>query len=94
VFVGGLATAELRNTIITASRDGEAIHCVTESAVHLSCCDLYGNEGGDWVGCIAGLYGTEGNISAGPFFCDPENGDFGLADYSPCAPDQSRASAV
>jgi len=89
VFVGGLATAELRNTIITASRDGEAIHCVTESAVHLSCCDLYGNEGGDWVGCIAGLYGTEGNISAGPFFCDPENGDFGLADYSPCAPDQS-----
>jgi hypothetical protein len=83
------AHAILENTIIAASNDAEAIYCSAGSTVDLRCCDLYGNDGGDWVGCIAGLYGVEGNISAGPFFCDPGNGDFGLADFSPCAPDQS-----
>ena len=51
----------------------------------LSCCDLFGNQGGDWVGPIGGQYGTNGNISADPLFCDPGGHDFGLQDGSPCA---------
>jgi predicted outer membrane repeat protein len=59
--------------------------------LYLQCCDLFGNEGGDWVGCIAGLLGTAGNISADPLFCDPQGGDFTLNAASPCAPENSPA---
>ena len=51
----------------------------------LTCCDLYGNEGGDWTGVIAGQYGVNGNISDDPLFCDLMGGDFYLCETSPCA---------
>jgi hypothetical protein len=47
----------------------------------LTCCDVYGNEGGDWVGCIADQYGIDGNISEDPFFCE---GSLYLSSDSPC----------
>ncbi len=50
----------------------------------LACCDVFGNEGGDWVGCIADQNGLNGNFSLDPFFCDADNGDFHLWNYSPC----------
>lgn len=54
----------------------------------LSCCDLYGNYGGDWVGCIADQLGVDGNICADPLLCNPAYGDYRLYDVSPCAPAQ------
>jgi len=74
----------LQNCIVAASTAGPAIH--VGGIVELSCCDLWGNPGGDWVGGIAGQYGVNGNISEDPQFCDPVSGDFGLAESSPCAP--------
>jgi hypothetical protein len=50
---------------------------------------VYGNAGGDWVGCIADQYGVNGNFSADPLFCDPTHDDFTLAATSPCAPENS-----
>ncbi len=50
----------------------------------LSCCDFYGNLGGDWVGVIAGQCGLNGNISADPLFCHPGEGDYRLDSTSPC----------
>jgi len=50
----------------------------------LSCCDIYGNDAGDWVGDGAGQYGIDGNFSACPSFCAA--GDYHLCDESPCAP--------
>jgi hypothetical protein len=47
---------------------------------------VYGNAGGDWVGCIEDQYGINGNISEDPLFCDPETGDFRLQEGSPCGP--------
>jgi hypothetical protein len=52
----------------------------------LTCCDLYGNAGGDWMQDIADQYGIRGNIRADPLFCDPLFGDFTLHEDSPCAP--------
>jgi hypothetical protein len=52
----------------------------------LECCDIFGNENGDWVGCIEDQFGINGNISEDPLFCDPENGDLTLQEDSPCAP--------
>lgn len=60
--------------------------CGSEGPVSLTCCDIFGNEGGDWVGNIAEQYGQAGNISLDPLFCDPGEADFRIAAESPCAP--------
>lgn len=54
--------------------------------IQFTCCDVWGNAGGDWVGPIAGQYGIDGNIREDPRFCVPEDGDFRLLEDSPCAP--------
>jgi len=86
--IGTWATASptVESTIIAASPEGSAVHCESGSGASLSCCDVHGNEGGDWVGHIADQYGLSGNFSEDPLFCDPENGDLSLANGSPCAP--------
>jgi len=83
---GNAPLLTLEHTIIASSTAGEAMDCGDIGSATLTCCDLYGNEGGDWIGCIAGQYGISGNISEDPMFCDPENGDFHLDCNSPCAP--------
>jgi hypothetical protein len=59
---------------------------IAASAVDISCSDLFGNEGGDWIGELAFELGVNGNICADPIFCDAENGDLSIRDDSPCAP--------
>jgi predicted outer membrane repeat protein len=73
----------VQNSIIAFGSGGEAIDGWSPM---LTCCDIYGNEGGDWVGAIADQYGINGNISLDPLFCAPGNGDFTLHQDSPCAP--------
>ncbi|MFC1572868.1 FlgD immunoglobulin-like domain containing protein, partial [Candidatus Eisenbacteria bacterium] len=51
----------------------------------MSCCNLYGNAMGDWVGCVYGQDGENGNVSENPLFCNPGDGDFTLTTDSPCA---------
>lgn len=70
------------NTIVAYNAGGAAFG--GGPGVDFSCCDVYGNEGGDWVGPLAGLYGVNGNICADPLFCDPDGHDFMLQDDSPC----------
>jgi hypothetical protein len=86
ISVNGTCTIE--NTIIAASRSGAAVQCASGSSATLTCSDVYGNAGGDWVGCIAGQNGVNGNISADPLFCDPDAGDYHIFNTSPCAPGQ------
>lgn len=52
----------------------------------ISCSDIYGNEGGDWVGILAPWLGVAGNISVYPQFCGPTNIDapYSLREGSPC----------
>ncbi len=52
----------------------------------LSCCDIYGNAGGDWTAAIADQLGANGNFSADPLFCDAIGGDYHLNGNSPCLP--------
>ncbi|MCK4414807.1 MAG: C10 family peptidase [Candidatus Eisenbacteria sp.] len=79
------ATANLDNTIIAFSPGGAAVTCGVGSSVTLGCCDLFGNVGGDWTGCIAAQAGIDGNLEADPAFCAPAAGDFTLMNTSPCA---------
>jgi len=82
------ATFDISNTII-AFNTGPAVVCLTESLVTIQCSDVYGNTGGDYVDCIAGQEGVQGNISADPWFCGPGGEDYTLAYQSPCAPESN-----
>lgn len=64
-----------------------------EAALALSCSDVFGNAGGDYVG-IADHTGLNGNISLAPQFCNPEDGDFRVTGTSPCLPSQNDCAAL
>jgi predicted outer membrane repeat protein len=83
----GQVTAD--RAIVAFGATGEAVRCEGTTTATLSCCDLFGNDGGDWVGTIGGQYGSNGNISADPLFCNAGSGDFTLHANSPCAPDSN-----
>ncbi len=93
VFCSRFSHPDLTNCLITDSTNGEAVYCA-EGSGHvaepvLTCCDLYGNAGGDWEHYwISGQYGVNGNISEDPLYCAgaaPED-PYSLRDDSPCAP--------
>ena len=85
----GDGQVELSRTVVAFGVGGEAVRCEDTATATLSCCDLYANEGGDWVGPISGQFGISGNISADPLFCSVEDDDFTLHANSPCAPDSN-----
>jgi len=77
--------ASLYNTIVAFNTGGSAARCIYTDGVNLECSDIFGNEGGDYVNCLAGELGVNDNISADPLFCGPE--DLSLQVGSPCAPE-------
>jgi len=79
------SSASLRNSIVAFSPTGASTFCDATSSVTTTCTDVYGNAGGDWVGCVAGQSGINDNLAADPLFCLPENYDFELHLDSPCA---------
>jgi predicted outer membrane repeat protein len=85
-FYDTYSPCTLDKTIIAAGIRASAVYCETAGSLPiLTCCDIYGNSFGDWVGCIEGQNGVSGNISEDPLFCEPVGGDFRLDCASPCA---------
>jgi len=77
----------VENGIIAHNDAGPAIFCGgVDRTPTLTCCDIFGNTGGDWVGCIADQAGINGNLSLDPLFCDTAAADYSIWDVSPCAP--------
>ncbi|MFQ6008575.1 MAG: right-handed parallel beta-helix repeat-containing protein, partial [Candidatus Zixiibacteriota bacterium] len=87
-------TTTVANSIFSFSGEGEVVTCGDNTAVALSCCDVYGNTSGDWTGCIAGQQGIKGNFSLDPLFCDTVEGSFYVDRTSPCAPWNSPCSLL
>jgi hypothetical protein len=80
-------TTTVANSIFSFSGEGEVVTCDDATALAtLSCCDVYGNTGDDWTGCIADQEGINGNFSLDPLFCDTVEGSFYVDSTSPCAP--------
>ena len=52
----------------------------------LSCSNVFGNAGGDWIGVLEEQYRVRGNIRVCPSFCSLPLGDLRLCDQSPCLP--------
>lgn len=84
------ATVTLDHSIVVFGLGTFAVGC-NEGTATASCCDLYGNQGGDWLSCVADQGGQAGNFSANPLFCGPENPGlpYSLQRTSPCSPDQN-----
>jgi predicted outer membrane repeat protein len=78
--------ADLERCIVANGAGGAAVACLDAGAFTLVCCDLYGNDGGDWVGCVAGQEEAAGSFSADPCFCDAQAGNFLLCEDSWCLP--------
>lgn len=82
-------TLDLVNTIIAFNHGWDtaaAVACVSSVTVTASCCDIYGNAGGDWTDCLAGLDGADCNFSLDPLFCGVLGETYGLHANSMCAP--------
>ncbi len=75
------------NSIVASGVGGPAIACAAETATPtVMCMDIFGNAGGDWTDCVAGLGSTQSNFSLDPLFCDAAADVFTLGRFSPCAP--------
>lgn len=79
-------TAALSNSIVAFGTLGEAIWCGPTGSATVTCSNIFGNAGGDYVGCISGELGFNGNISSDPLFCGPGSHLFTLNSDSPCLP--------
>ncbi len=85
----------LINSVVAFNRGGSAVFCIGPYAnPYLTCSDVYGNDGGDWTGCIIAQFGQHGNFSADPWFCDTAAGDLHIAEKSPCAPENNSCSTL
>ncbi|MCX6829692.1 MAG: dockerin type I domain-containing protein [candidate division Zixibacteria bacterium] len=81
--------------IIAFSSRGGAIRVIDdESLARLKCSDIFGNDGGDWVGVIAGQYGIDGNFSGDPQFNDRALSNYFIYPASPCAPTNNSCSTL
>ena len=83
------SSPDFSKCIFAYNEVAEVVYCYdVDSVPGLSCCDVFGNEVGDWTGCIADQADVNDNSSSDPCFCgevytqDP----FALHGYSPCAP--------
>jgi hypothetical protein len=95
VFAYVSSDVEIENSIIAFNTGGQPVYCLSASTATLSCCDVFGNVGGDWVGAILGQNGINGNISADPLLCNVAIGDLGLTDEtSPCLPDNNDCAVL
>jgi predicted outer membrane repeat protein len=90
IFAKSGTFLNIENTIIVYGLFGEAIHCFETGTPSISCCNIWGNVGGDWVGCIAGLADMYGNFSSTPKFCNRYIGDYSLEEpNSTCLPENN-----
>ncbi len=92
IYCDGTGDLTMERTLIVGGVVGEAVYCDDNFAAALTECDLYDNEGGDWIGPIGSQAGVSGNISDDPQFCqsDPLSQlDWALESDSPCLPAQA-----
>jgi len=63
------SSIELANCLFAFGDNTKSIR-VNGGEVSLTCCNIYGNGDGAWVGTIADQIGVNGNISKNPFLCN------------------------
>ncbi|MFC1572589.1 hypothetical protein ACFL6M_03215, partial [Candidatus Eisenbacteria bacterium] len=89
-------SALVENTIISFGTGGGSVFCGTGAGPTLSCCNVYGNVGGNYIDCILDQANDNFNFELDPLFCNSPDGDFRLQLDSPCldAPDCGQVGAM
>jgi alpha-tubulin suppressor-like RCC1 family protein len=91
---GGVLPPTIGNTLV-AFNTGDGVLCSGECEGWTPfCTDIFGNQGGDWTGCIAGQAELNGNFSLDPLFCDRPAGNLSLMGESPCAAESNPACGL
>jgi predicted outer membrane repeat protein len=88
VAVSVCTTLSIGTTIVGFSEDGNAVGS-DGAPVVCTATAIYGNEGGDWVGAIAGQEATNDNIASDPLFCGLYTEDYSICEDSPCLPENN-----
>jgi predicted outer membrane repeat protein len=88
------STVTMSHCILTDSPSGWPVNCIEEGTVELSCCDVHGNAGGDWIDCLEGQDSLRNNLWTDPLFCSTELGDLRLRSESACAPENNPACGL
>ncbi|HEX2897341.1 MAG TPA: thrombospondin type 3 repeat-containing protein [candidate division Zixibacteria bacterium] len=60
----------------------------------LTCTDVFGNSGGNWISCIALQSGISGNLTVDPLFCNLSSNYIQIQTTSPCAPQNNSCSTL
>jgi len=96
IFAGMDCGVTLTNTIVSFSASGAGLYGAPGGliAAAISCCDVFGNAGGNYGGSITDRTGSDFNISADPIFCDAAGGNYLVSSISPCAPVASPCGAL
>jgi hypothetical protein len=88
----------LSRCILANGRGGAAVECSDFSLVggnvQASCTNIFGNEGGNWVQCLADQLGQNGNLELNPIFCNVDIEDFAISSDSPCAKENSNGCGL
>ncbi|NNE09236.1 MAG: hypothetical protein HKN20_11800 [Gemmatimonadetes bacterium] len=79
------STVTLDRSILAFATSGQAGFCEVGGTITATCSDIHGNFGGDYVDCLAGQNGVNGNIDEDPLFCDKAGDDYTIANSSPAA---------
>lgn len=82
---GDQTTATLEQCLVAANA-GSGLKRASNAVVALSCCDVFGNSGGNFVNFPVNPIGADGNISLDPIFCAAASGDYHVETASPCLP--------
>jgi predicted outer membrane repeat protein len=82
-----IVDVQLINTVVAFSTVGAGVYVHTEAGQPptVACCDVFGNDGGEYGGALSDQTGINNNISSDPKFCGAEIDDYRLLDTSPCS---------
>ncbi len=85
IFLYSNAQGRINNCIIAWGKGSSACSDYFSAGFITGCNDIYANEGGDWVGVLAGQGGINNNNNIDPLFCDPmaNPANFELMNNSP-----------
>ena len=98
VVLQGDANVAIERCIVTGTGGSEPVILAAgdcpSCVLDVSCTDVWGNQGGNWVGALAPFASINDNFEADPMFCDSTLDDFALHGLSPCAQANSPCGAL
>lgn len=91
IFCFNGTSLTMNRSIVAFNSQCRAVWCenMDVNDIQINCSDIYGNDNGDWVDCLAGMDEINNNFASDPQFCDTANGNLHIAHMSPCSPSLS-----